>query len=139
MDQIIESSRIQGSHRGNRLEEGERLRVLFIDDWVIGGGTKRLASGLVQKHNADSYFAVMCGTNADATGNEQLHTTVSWHDRPEEIGVNYLSSVEEDADGDQIHRQVAVPVKDEKATRNRQAIQKAAKALLSEKILAEVA
>jgi len=139
VDQIIEMSKQLGTQRGNQLADGEQLRVLFIDDWVIGGGTMRLAQRLMEKHGAQTYFAVMCGEGADATGHEVMNSFVSWHDHPEEIGVNYLSSVQENPDGTIAQEQKAVAVRGLKAIKNRRQIHIAAKALSPVRELEKVA
>jgi hypothetical protein len=99
----------------------------------------RLAQRLMKKHNAQTYFAVMCGEGADATGKSDLHTHVSWHDRPEEIGVNYLSTLQQNCDGSVTQKQEVIAVRSIEAIRNRQRIQKAAKQLTPVRVLAEVA
>jgi len=139
IDQIVAISEKFGKQSGNKLAVGEQLRVLFIDDWVIGGGTMRLAQRLMEKHNAQTYFAVMCGEGADATGQPNLHTHVSWHDRPEEIGVNYLSAIQENPDGTISQGQEVLAVRGVEAIRNRQRIHLAAKSLNSVQILEQVA
>lgn len=139
IDEIVEASKRLGEQRGNELAEDEQLRVLFVDDWVIGGGTMRLAQRLMKKYDAQTYFAVMCGGNADATGKRDLHTHVSWHDRPEEIGVNYLSSIRDNPDGTVTQKQEVIAVRGIGAIYNRQQIQAAAKQLAHMRVLAEVA
>lgn len=126
VDAIIELSKRLAEHKGNIVDDDEQLRVLFVDDWVIGGGTKRLAEMLVEKHGAKSFFAVMSGGKADATGEPDLRTNVSWHDRPEHIGVNYLSTLRELTDGSFAQYQEVVPVRDPQAIANRVLIQQAA-------------
>lgn len=139
IDQIIEASKQFGAQRGNEVSEGEQLRVLFVDDWIIGGGTMRLAQRMMKKHGAQTFFAVMCGEGADVTGQPNLHTSVSWHDRPEEIGVNYLSTIRQNPDGTISQQQEVVAVRGAEAVRNRQRIQQAAKALQGIKVLEKVA
>jgi adenine/guanine phosphoribosyltransferase-like PRPP-binding protein len=139
IDQIVEASKRLGKQRGNEIADDEQLRVLFIDDWVIGGGTMRLAQRLMKKHNAQTNFAVMCGEGADVTGKKDLHTHVSWHDRPEEIGVNYLSTLQENSDGSITQKQEVIAVRGIEAIRNRQQIHQAAQQLASVRALAEVA
>ena len=139
IDEIVEVSKRIGKQRGNELAKDEQLRVLFVDDWVIGGGTMRLAQRLMRKHKAQTYFAVMCGEGADVTGKQDLHTSVSWHDRPEEIGVNYLSSVKLNTDGTITQMQEVVAVRAIQAVRNRQKIQEAAQQLAPVRVLEAVA
>lgn len=139
IDEIVDASKQFGKQRGNQLGDDEQLRVLFVDDWVIRGGTMRLAQRLMEKHGAQTYFAVMCGEGADATGAQDLKTRVSWHDRPEEIGVNYLSTFHENSDGTVTQKQEVLAVRGEEAIRNRQRIQQAAKELVRVRVLAEVA
>lgn len=141
VDEIVETTKQFGKFRGNELADGEQLRVLFVDDWVIGGGTMRLAQRLMKKHNAQTYFAVMCGEGADATGKRGLHTNVSWHDRPEEIGVNYLSTVQQNPDGTITQKQKVVAVRSVEAISNRLRIQQAAGQLapIPIRVLTEVA
>lgn len=139
IDEIVKSSKQFGKQRGNELADNEQLRVLFVDDWVIGGGTMRLAQRLMKKHNAQTYFAVMCGDGADATGRRDLQTRVSWHDRPEEIGVNYLSTLEANPDGTVTQKQEVIAVRGVEAIRNRQRIQQAARQLAFVCVLGEVA
>lgn len=139
IDQIVETSKRFGQQRDNRVGDDEQLRVLFVDDWVIGGGTMRLAQRLMKRHNAQTYFAVMCGQGADATGNIDLGTHVTWHDRPEEIGVNYLSSLQENSDGTITQKLEVIAVQGVEATRNRQRIQQAARQLAPARVLEAVA
>jgi adenine/guanine phosphoribosyltransferase-like PRPP-binding protein len=139
VDQIVASAKQLGAQRGNELADDEQLRVLFVDDWVIGGGTMRLAQRLMKKHGAKTYFAVMCGEGADATGQANLHTNVSWHDRPEEIGVNYLSTLQEDEDGNVTQKQEVIAVRGKEAISNRKRIHTAAKALAKVRVLEKVA
>jgi adenine/guanine phosphoribosyltransferase-like PRPP-binding protein len=139
IDQIIAISKRQSTQRGNELADDEQLRVLFVDDWVIGGGTMRLAQHLMKKHGAQTYFATMCGQGGDVTGQPILNTHVSWHDRPEEIGVNYLSTLQKNPDGSISQRQEAKAVRGLEAASNRQRIQQAAKSLRRVRILEQVA
>lgn len=142
IDQIVTSSEQIGAQRGNEIVADEQLRVLFIDDWVIGGGTMRIARRLMEKHGAKTYFAVMCGDGADASGQANLHTNVSWHDRPEEIGVNYLSTIYENPDGSATCHQEVVAVRAKEAITNRKRIFEAAKILspvVKEEVLVEAA
>ncbi len=139
VDEIVEASKRFGKQRGNEVADDEQLRVLFVDDWVIGGGTMRLAQRLMKKHNAQTYFAVMCGEGADATGKRDLKTHFSWHDRPEEIGVNYLSTLEANPDGTVTQKQEVIAVRGVEAIRNRQRIQQAAGQLEPVRLLTEVA
>lgn len=139
VDEVVDASLRFGEQRGRSVQPNERLRVLFVDDWIVGGGTRRLAEKLVRKYDAESFFAVMSGPGADATGQQQRHTIVSWHDKPEEIGVNYLSTLYEDSDGTVVQRQEAVPVKGAAASSNRKKIQRAAKLLALDRELARVA
>jgi len=129
VDHIVASAKQMATQRGIELPDDEQLRVMFVDDWVIGGGTMRLAQRLMKKHGAKTYFAVMCGNGADATGQSNLHTNVAWHDRPEEIGINYLSSLYENPDGTVVQRQEVLAVHGKEAIRNRKRIQAAAKVL----------
>ena len=139
IDQIVEASIRFGDQRGNLVEDGEQMRVLFVDDWIIGGGTKQLTERLMQKHNAHTYFAVLCGSGADVAGSDELKTRVSWHDRPEEIGVNYLSYVENNPDGSFTQKQEVVAVRGLEAVTNRRKIQEAARQLDPVRVLTEVA
>lgn len=139
IDEIVEASKRFGKQRSNEVAEDEQLRVLFVDDWVIGGGTMRLAQLLMKKHDAQTYFAVMCGEGADATGKRELQTWVSWHDRPEEIGVNYLSTIQQHPDGTVSQKLQAVAVRSAKTIHNRQRIQDAARKLALARVLTEVA
>ncbi len=131
IDDIVARTVEFGRQRGKTVEEDEQLRVLSIDDWVIGGGTKLLAKRLMTSHGAKAYFAVMCGEGADATGQFDQQTFVTWHDHPDEIGVNYLSTVAEDADGNVIQQQEVVAVRGDKAVKNRRKIHEAARNLPS--------
>ncbi len=139
IDGIVEASKQLGKQRGNEVADGEKLRVLFVDDWVIGGSTLRLAHRLMEKHNSQTYFAVMCGEGADATGKRDLQTHVNWHDKPEEIGVNYLSTLELNPDGTVTQNQEVIAVRTAEAVRNRQRIQEAARKLVPVRVLAETA
>lgn len=139
IDEIVEASKLLGSQRGVEIPSGERLRVLFIDDWVIGGGTKLLAQNLMKQHDAETFFAVMSGGGADASGGINLNTHVSWHDKPEEIGVNYLSTVEKNTNGSVTQKLEVVAVRGLEAIRNRQMIQRAAKRLAVQRELAKTA
>lgn len=129
IDDIIAGSLKDGEKRGNPKGQNERLRVLFIDDWVVGGGTKRLAMRLMAKHNASTYFAVMCGSGADATGDPIRSATVSWRDDPAQIGVNYLSSMHVNTDSTITSVLRPEPVRTASARLNRQKIYRAAQAL----------
>lgn len=96
-DKIIELAKSQGRNRGMQESELDQLRILFIDDWVNGGGTRRLTERLVGQHGATSYFAVMRGGGADVSGMPHDDwIKPGWSDRPEEIGVNYISLEEND-------------------------------------------
>jgi adenine/guanine phosphoribosyltransferase-like PRPP-binding protein len=130
IDRIVEAAMKEAKVKGNELGEDEQMRVLFIDDWVVGGGTKKLAQRLMKKHGAKTYFAVMSGDGADVSGDPDRGSgSVSWHDNPEHIGINYLSSVVRNSDGSTTEKQVVVPVRTEEAASNRKAILKAAKSL----------
>jgi hypothetical protein len=139
IDQIVGASKLFGEQRGNVVDEDEQLRVLFVDDWVIGGGTKRLTERLMKKYGAQTYFAVLCGDGADVAGRSKLKTRVSWHDRPEEIGVNYLSSIKANSDGSFTQKQEVVAVRGLEAVANRRKIQEAARQLDLVRVLTEVA
>lgn len=134
VDEIVEKSIEFGRHKGRSVEDGEELRVLFVDDWVIGGGTMELAKSLVEKYGAKAYFAVMCGGGADTTGNPKRQTNVSWHDRPEEIGVNYFSGIALDENGDIVQTQKVIAVRAEAAVNNRRRIQVAARKITTETV-----
>lgn len=129
IDTIITASIKTAAQRGTLPPETEQLRIMFVDDWVVGGGTKRLAERLVRKHGAQSYFVVMSGGGADATGEPQQNTYVSWHDDPEEIGVNYVSTVGYGTEGTLETTLQAVPVRSKRALQNRARIFTAARAL----------
>lgn len=98
IDEIISQSLKTGSQKGKQVQQNEQLRVLFLDDWVYGGGTKRLSEELVRKYNAQTYFGVMAGGGGDVTGQEE-GASVSWHDNPKELGINYLSTLTEGNNG----------------------------------------
>lgn len=102
VDQIVASVKKEASQRGIELPDDEQLRVMFVDDWIIGGGTMRLAQRLVKKHGAKAYFAVMCGNGADATGQP---------------------------DGTVTQKQEVIAVRGKEAVSNRKRIQSAAKTL----------
>jgi len=129
IDAIMAMSKQFGKQRGNEVADGEQLRVLFIDDWVIGGGTAQLAKELMHKYDAETYFGVMCGPGADVTGDHTQRTGVSWHDKPEEIGVNYLSGMFINTDDSVSQSQKAVAVRAPQAVKNRNQIFEAAKRL----------
>lgn len=131
MGDIIQSAVTQGLQRGNKHDEGN-LKILFIDDWVVGGGTKRLAERLAKAHGATAYFATMCGRGADVTGSTTRGTFSSWRDDPEEIGVNYISTLKSELDGGAHASLQPVPVRTDSARMNRKAIQHAASVLAKE-------
>lgn len=136
VDRIVEQCLVFGKQRGNVVKEGEQLRVLYVDDWVVGGGTKRLAKRLMKKHQAQTYFAVMSGNDADVSGDASRSSgSVSWHDSPAEIGVNYLSSVAVNTDGSVTERLKAQPVRGRAAQVNRQKIQAASRNLVLNNLL----
>lgn len=139
IDEIVAMSIQFGRQRGNELATDEQLRVLFVDDWVINGGTMRLAKQLMKKHGAQTFFAVMCGQGADVTGKDELKTRVSWHDNPDEIGINYLSTLRQNTDGTVTQELKAHVVRGEGALRNRQKIQDAAANLSRIQALEDVA
>ncbi|QQS20378.1 phosphoribosyltransferase [Candidatus Saccharibacteria bacterium] len=129
IDIIIEASRRFGQQHGNEPADNEQLRVLFVDDWVTGGGTKQLAQLLMEKHSAQTYYGVMHGEDADVTGKREPDKNVSWRDRPEESGINYLSAIWEKPDGTIAQTLTAVAVPGVKARHNRWLIQEAARRL----------
>lgn len=129
IDAIVAASMHTAAQRGTVPQESEQLRIMFVDDWVVGGGTKRLAERLVKKHGAQTYFVVMSGGGADATGELDQNTFVSWHDNPEAIGVNYVSTVAYGAEGGVDTTLQVVPVRTKCALGNRQRIFTAAQAL----------
>lgn len=72
----------------------EQLRLMFIDDWISSGATRRHILASLQAldfelgKNIDVTFAVMCGSGGDATGSKNRKSAF-WHDNPEIIGVDY--------------------------------------------------
>lgn len=132
IDQIVSQAEAMGIHKGVTRAPDEQLRVLFVDDWVVGGGTMLLSQRLMERHGAKTYFAVMSGDGADVTGSPKKNTTVVWHDRPEHIGVNYLDAVKVNTDGSVTETQKPVVVRAPEAVANRQKIAAAAKALGSQ-------
>lgn len=129
IDHIVETANREAAIRGNEIPNDEQLRVMFVDDWIVGGGTHRLAKRLLKKHGAKVSFVVMTGTGGDASGSLARNTSVSWHDRPEEIGVNYMSIMVQNSDGTITDQLRPVVVKDDRAVRNRKVIINAAKSL----------
>lgn len=100
MDTIVAQSKKHGTRRGNTVAEDEQLRILFVDDWVIGGGTKRLTERLAARHNAQSFFAVMVGGGADVSGRPSSGIDgLGWNDDSNEVGVNYFSPFSNLPDG----------------------------------------
>lgn len=71
---------------------GDRLKIMFIDDWISSGATRRHILKSLKAINVlskvDVCFAVMCGGGADVAGTSR-RVSVPWHDNPEVIGINY--------------------------------------------------
>lgn len=70
--------------------------VLVLDDWVVSGDTKRIATDAFENLSngrIDVKFGVLQGGNADVSGNDSksygFAGTVDWHDDAKLIGVNY--------------------------------------------------
>ncbi|OGM59037.1 hypothetical protein A3A75_05195 [Candidatus Woesebacteria bacterium RIFCSPLOWO2_01_FULL_39_10] len=88
---IVEKSTRESERHGKDIN-GNRLRIMFIDDWVSSGATRGQimesldAIGLLDK--TDINFAVMCGESADVSGSSR-RVSVPWQDNPPYIGVNY--------------------------------------------------
>lgn len=130
IDEIVESTKKTAAQRGESLPDDWEPKIMFVDDWVVNGGTRRLAEKLVEKHKATPYFVVMTGDGADASGDHSRYAgNVAWHDRPEEIGVNYISDVRQNTDGTMTEHKKAVVVKTAQARDNRTIIKKAARLL----------
>jgi hypothetical protein len=70
----------------------ERLRILFIDDWISSGATRdhirQSLSDMGILNKIEVNFAVMCGSSADVSGGHGK-VNVPWQDNPNYIGVNY--------------------------------------------------
>lgn len=98
-DVLVAKAHRQAEIRGASLDD-EKLRILFIDDWVAGGGTRRLTERLAAPHGAQTYFAVMRGGRADVSGMPGDNwAKPAWSDDSETIGVNYVSISVEDEEG----------------------------------------
>lgn len=88
---IIEQSYNRAKQLGKRLN-GENLRMMFIDDWIISGATREQ---ILQSLDAlgigslvQTSFALMCGTGGDVSGSSNS-VSPPWHDNETVIGVGY--------------------------------------------------
>jgi hypothetical protein len=88
---------VQEARRQGRGINGERPRIMFIDDWISSGATRRQINEsldrLGQADQVDVSFAVMCGSGADVSGGK-LKAGVPWQDNPALIGVDYTKKGE---------------------------------------------
>lgn len=88
---IVNQSTMQAKMTGKSVN-GERPRILFVDDWIVSGATREHIFASLErlglKDDVEVNFAVMCGGKADASGGDS-DKDVPWHDDPEVIGVDY--------------------------------------------------
>ncbi len=91
---IIHTSMEEGKQWNNDWN-AKRPRLLFIDDWIVSGKTRKHILESLEVINVlpgcDVSFAVMCGGSADASGRIDP-VTVPWHDDPTTIGINYTKT-----------------------------------------------
>lgn len=80
---------MEQAQRTGKSPNGNKLRILFIDDWIASGRTRDHILEALQEVGVDSqaYFAVMCGGNADVSGGRL--GSVPWQDDPTILGVDY--------------------------------------------------
>lgn len=71
---------------------GKRPKIMFIDDWVLSGATRRHILQTLKELDVlgkvDLSFAVMCGPGGDVSGAKN-RVNVPWQDNPDVIGINY--------------------------------------------------
>jgi hypothetical protein len=99
LNNILVSGREHLSMHENISAERERLRVLFIDNCMINGRVKTLATELLAGHEADPYFAIMYGlpigpVTADVYGNTEgfPRLDTAGLDKPEQLGFEYTEN-----------------------------------------------
>lgn len=125
----MKQARAQAERRGVDLDQ-EQLRVLFIDDWVNGGGTRRITDNLASLYDAQTYFAVMRGDRADVSGWEgENWAKPAWTDMPHMIGVNYTSVVHVDDELGLSQTDTVVAIRNGDSIGLRKRLHKAAKKL----------
>lgn len=80
------------------LEYKQRPRVLVLDDWVVSGGTQRLAREIFDKLGKGRIkvnFGVLMGAGADVSGHDSqtsgFASSTDWRDDSNIIGVRYGS------------------------------------------------
>lgn len=119
---IVNQSTKQAKLTGKPVN-GERPRILFIDDWIVSGATREHIFASLErlglKDDVEVNFAVMCGGKADASGGKS-DKDVPWHDDPSVIGVDYAKKSAE-----------PFPVRTKAARKVRQAIHAETKAVAS--------
>lgn len=88
---IIEASQ-QEAQRQGRQQNADKLGIMFIDDWISSGATRRQIMESIKRigmqRDVNVSFAVMCGSGGDVSGGKGKGS-VFWHDDPNIIGVNY--------------------------------------------------
>lgn len=120
---IVNQSTKQAKMTGKPVN-GERPRILFIDDWIVSGATREHIFASLErlglKDDVEVNFAVMCGGKADASGGDS-DKDVPWHDDPRVIGVDYAKRSAE-----------PFPVRTKAARKVRQAIHQETKKVASD-------
>ncbi len=125
-DRLVAAAKAQARMSGQELPDDEQLRVLFIDDWVCGGDTRRLTQRLASSHGARSYFAVMRGDGADVSGMPgDNQAKPGWSDDGTKTGVNYVTEMTLGPDGQYYEAQTVHAIRSEEARQNRQRLQSA--------------
>lgn len=78
------------------LSHKDKPTVLVLDDWVVSGGTQRMARGVFDKLGKGKIkvkYGVLIGPGADVSGhdgqNGNFGGSVDWHDDTNVIGVDY--------------------------------------------------
>jgi hypothetical protein len=91
LQKIVDSS-MKGAKRLKYRLNHERPRLLFIDDWINSGATRKQiidsVGRIMNLENIDINFAVMCGQSADISGTDR-QVRVPWQDNPSLIGIDY--------------------------------------------------
>lgn len=88
---ILRTSISEAKRLGKEIN-GDRLKIMFIDDWIASGATRRRILESLGEidilSKADVLFVVLCGEGADVAGSRKS-VSVSWHDSPNIIGIDY--------------------------------------------------
>lgn len=92
LENILVTSEKEAERR-RKDTNGDRMKLMFIDDWIVSGATrKQILQSLyhVGPNNFDTVFAVMCGFGADVTGTPRRGTT-PWDNNPQMLGIDYTA------------------------------------------------